>query len=419
MSIFANEPKCANCGHAKSLHPPWCHDPYRPGKCNHGYDLCSCTEYREVTASLLTEQEDLDANFRLWLAGKLDAEALLMASGESLRWHVRAALVARAAELAELKTQLGDARGVRGGVALIAAERQRQMEAEGWSRSHDDSEHQSGELVHAAISYALHPFSNERLADDHRVPAGTAVPEHWPWDTEWWKPTPKDRVRELTKAGALIVAEIDRLTSATAPLALPESGSLEAEVTRLEAELAEVRVYAHGFKDAAAELEAQLTARDAERNELQRQLVLAEQGEQRAFEAFGALWADFNFSGCYDLDDLLNHAAGQLGEERAARDAELAEAFKRIDGWRNAQLSADAFAGQEHRRAAALEAEVTRLRAALEAVAQSYPWESYDAGETYGRGWPDPVLYPTNRRIAREALNREASDTLASSGGES
>lgn len=33
---------------------------------------------------------------------------------------------------------------------------------------------------------------------------------------------------------------------------------------RLEAELAEVRVYAHGFKDAVADLEAQLAARDAE-----------------------------------------------------------------------------------------------------------------------------------------------------------
>ena len=28
---------------------------------------------------------------------------------------------------------------------------------------------------------------------------------------EWWKPTPKNRVRELVKAGALIAAEIDRL----------------------------------------------------------------------------------------------------------------------------------------------------------------------------------------------------------------
>ena len=33
----------------------------------------------------------------------------------------------------------------------------------------------------------------------------------WPWKEAWWKPTPEDRIRELVKAGALIVAEIDRL----------------------------------------------------------------------------------------------------------------------------------------------------------------------------------------------------------------
>ena len=39
----------------------------------------------------------------------------------------------------------------------------------------------------------------------------------WPWDDEWWKPTPDDRIRELVKAGALIAAEIDRLLRDTAP----------------------------------------------------------------------------------------------------------------------------------------------------------------------------------------------------------
>ncbi len=45
---------------------------------------------------------------------------------------------------------------------------------------------------------------------------------NWPWDPKWWKPlyndeedqTPDEidnRIRELTKAGALIAAEIDRL----------------------------------------------------------------------------------------------------------------------------------------------------------------------------------------------------------------
>lgn len=33
----------------------------------------------------------------------------------------------------------------------------------------------------------------------------------WPWEHRWYKPTPEDRVRELTKAGALIAAAIDDL----------------------------------------------------------------------------------------------------------------------------------------------------------------------------------------------------------------
>ena len=37
-------------------------------------------------------------------------------------------------------------------------------------------------------------------------------PTLWPWALSQWKPTPDDRIRELTKAGALIAAEIDRLT---------------------------------------------------------------------------------------------------------------------------------------------------------------------------------------------------------------
>ena len=44
----------------------------------------------------------------------------------------------------------------------------------------------------------------ERIAEERR--------RQIVWEQKWWKPTPNDRVRELTKAGALIAAEIDRLT---------------------------------------------------------------------------------------------------------------------------------------------------------------------------------------------------------------
>jgi hypothetical protein len=80
----------------------------------------------------------------------------------------------------------------------ITAERLRQIAFEGWTPEHDDA-HGTGELADAAACYAL----------------GTERIQHfklWPWSWEWWKPT--DRRCDLVKAGALIVAEIERLDRA-------------------------------------------------------------------------------------------------------------------------------------------------------------------------------------------------------------
>lgn len=89
------------------------------------------------------------------------------------------------------------------GIAAIAAERQRQIDAEGWTPEHDDT-HASGEMALAAACYALN------TTDDGDGPEIRLVgAEFWPWADEWWKPT--DRRRDLVKAGALIAAEIDRL----------------------------------------------------------------------------------------------------------------------------------------------------------------------------------------------------------------
>ncbi len=41
----------------------------------------------------------------------------------------------------------------------------------------------------------------------------SGVPFRWPWSSKWWKP--KDRRRDLVRAGALIVAEIKRLERAS------------------------------------------------------------------------------------------------------------------------------------------------------------------------------------------------------------
>lgn len=94
------------------------------------------------------------------------------------------------------------------GIGLIAEERQRQVEVEGFDLNHDKEQNDDGELAAAAASYAFAPFMIDEMKDGYKTP----VPM-WPkyWLAKWWKPTPDNRIRELQKAGALIAAEIDRL----------------------------------------------------------------------------------------------------------------------------------------------------------------------------------------------------------------
>jgi hypothetical protein len=89
------------------------------------------------------------------------------------------------------------------GCELIAEERKRQIEKEGWTEQHD-KEHSKGELAIAGACYA---FAGIYGPDTQN---GILTPDFWPWDEEWWKPCPGNRIKELTKAGALIAAEIDR-----------------------------------------------------------------------------------------------------------------------------------------------------------------------------------------------------------------
>jgi hypothetical protein len=88
------------------------------------------------------------------------------------------------------------------GAELITAERQRQIDVEGWTPKHD-TQYWDGDLAMAAICYAWPPYRRKLLFP--------TVPTLWPWRSVDWKPSPDDRIRELVKAGALIAAEIDRL----------------------------------------------------------------------------------------------------------------------------------------------------------------------------------------------------------------
>jgi hypothetical protein len=108
----------------------------------------------------------------------------------------RDALLAAAGKEA-VANDLGDA------ARDVIIERQRQMSVEGWTPEHDD-EHEIGELARAAACYAAN-------ATGFRLQSRLNI---WPWDREWWKPTTPRR--DLVKAGALIIAEIERIDRAAA-----------------------------------------------------------------------------------------------------------------------------------------------------------------------------------------------------------
>ncbi len=96
------------------------------------------------------------------------------------------------------------------GVDLIAAERRRQVTEEGYTPDHDAA-HSDLDLALAAAAYATPAI----LRGARRATPRDDSPAIWPWHEDDWKPSPDDRVRELTKAGSLIAAEVDRLLAVT------------------------------------------------------------------------------------------------------------------------------------------------------------------------------------------------------------
>ena len=86
----------------------------------------------------------------------------------------------------------------------IATERLRQIEAEGWTLEHYD-EHELGELAQAGAAYALMSIRNYDYAE-------AICPDCWPWEFDWFKP--KNPRRDLVRAAALIIAEIERIDRA-------------------------------------------------------------------------------------------------------------------------------------------------------------------------------------------------------------
>jgi hypothetical protein len=89
------------------------------------------------------------------------------------------------------------------------------MLSEGWGPDHDDG-HVNGEMAKAAACYAVgntSERSHQRYWDGLPIRGQFVTTRLWPWSEDWWNP--KDRRRNLIRAAALLIAEIERLDRAS------------------------------------------------------------------------------------------------------------------------------------------------------------------------------------------------------------
>jgi virulence-associated protein VapD len=98
------------------------------------------------------------------------------------------------ASIRKLKAAYAD--GVPQAWADVIAERQRQIEKHGFNHQQDDG-YVFDELPRAARAYIM-------VSNTHEDP-----PPSWPWARSFWKP--RTRRRNLVKAVALLIAEIERI----------------------------------------------------------------------------------------------------------------------------------------------------------------------------------------------------------------
>ncbi|AZE47177.1 hypothetical protein C4K04_1487 [Pseudomonas chlororaphis] len=91
----------------------------------------------------------------------------------------------------------------------VLAERIRQIQIHCFYPEQDE-EFVDGDLAIAAACYATEAFAQATETEG----AMRIAPESWPWMAVTWRP--RDQRRNLVKAGALILAEIDRLDRAAA-----------------------------------------------------------------------------------------------------------------------------------------------------------------------------------------------------------
>lgn len=185
------------------------------------------------------------------LPERLRASAAILATGDPLEWMesltIQSQLEDAAIKIEALDRESArtpDPAQIRADALLtdaardVLAERSRQVSAEGWTPEHDDA-HGAGQMALAAGCYAMFASvsDSERASTDlpgslaslgKPIRGWAAWLQIWPWDRLWWKPT--DRRRDLVKAAALILAEIERLDRAIplSPTAVDGSPSPDA-----------------------------------------------------------------------------------------------------------------------------------------------------------------------------------------------
>jgi len=117
------------------------------------------------------------------------------------------------------------------GVELIAEERKRQIEVEGYDLERDKQHYENGQLMGAAGCYlsnalskaysksdVFQPFSRFEIRQSIESRFGFGLPQPtftdaWPWDPQYDKRDKHDILRSLVISGALIAAQIDLLQS--------------------------------------------------------------------------------------------------------------------------------------------------------------------------------------------------------------
>lgn len=105
----------------------------------------------------------------------------------------------------------------------VLAERRRQVETEGWTKAHDD-QNKNGDMALAGACYACNAATwldkgHWVARTDYEKLSGPGF--RWPWAAEWWKP--KNPRRDLVRAAALLIAEIERLDRAAEAVLTPNT----------------------------------------------------------------------------------------------------------------------------------------------------------------------------------------------------